>query len=146
MAYLLDTGLLLNTLRNSISYQAIDHQLGLLRGGFQPMASYVSAGEILAIAGKKGWGAKKLSELQQLLQKLVLLPIDRPAIYETYAELAVENEKKGRNVGQNDLWIAATAIEYRLTVLTFDADFERTPTSVRYIRFDQNSGAELSRK
>lgn len=51
--------------------------------------------------------------------------------------------REGLNIGQNDLWIAATSIVYDLILLTTDKDFSRCPPPLKYILFDQNSGSKL---
>lgn len=145
MAYLLDTGLLIHAIRNSNAFNKISTDLGLTTGGFNPVISIISQGELLGVSRKFDWGEKKLKKLGELLERVVIIPVDRESIAITYSELEHLNIKQGINLGQNDLWIAATAIVYRLTVLTFDGDFERSPSAVAYIRYDQDSGDELKR-
>jgi tRNA(fMet)-specific endonuclease VapC len=146
MAYLLDTGLFVLAVRNAPAFQAVDAALGILAGDFQPVLSIVSQGEVRGLALKLHWGEGKVKKLGELLAKMVIIPVDQPAMAERYAELEYENIRKGLNIGQNDLWIAATAIEYELTLLTADGDFDRCPEPLKYIRYDQHSGAELSRR
>ena len=111
MAYLLDTGLLIHAARSSPAFQAIDSSLGLLAGGFQPVISIVSRGEVFAFAAKRNWGEAKLKLLRELIDKVVILPIDTPTLADAYADLEAKNELTGLNIGQNDLSIAAPAIE-----------------------------------
>lgn len=146
MAYLLDTGLLVHAIRETQAFRAIDSQLKLIAGGFRPLVSIISQGEILGLARKNNWGDKKTSHLGAVLESVVILPLDRASITRTYAELEKQNSAGGLNLGQNDLWIAATSLEFGLTLLTFDADFDRSPNSVRFIRFDQDTGMEISRR
>ncbi len=146
MGYLLDTAILILAVRNSVAFHVIDATLGLLFGSFQPVISIMPHGEILGFAKKKNWGKDKLRKLEEIISSLVVLPIDQVTLVERYAELEALNEKQGLNIGQNDLWIAATAIEYSLTLLTTDGDFDRRPQPLKYIRFDQQSGIELSRR
>lgn len=73
------------------------------------------------------YGAKKLSN-NKLLDKFIgsnsvtwINLSDRtPRIF---AELYAELRNSGWTIGQNDLWIAALAVENNLPVLTLDADF-----------------------
>lgn len=41
-----------------------------------------------------------------------------------YAELAVFCRRRGRALSDNDMWIAATALEHNEPLLTLDQDFE----------------------
>ena len=146
MGYLLDTSILILAARDTAPFKAIDSSLGLLRHDFQPAISIVTHGEILGFAKKRGWGENKLKLLQAIINRLVVIPIDQGSNHvERYAELSAASEL-GLNIGQNDLWIAATAIEYGLTLLTTDGDFDRCPEPLQYIRFHQETGVELSRR
>jgi tRNA(fMet)-specific endonuclease VapC len=53
----------------------------------------------------------------------VLSPDVDTATY--YAPIYAELKAKGQLIQQNDVWIAALAIQYRLTLLTRDKDYER---------------------
>lgn len=44
---------------------------------------------------------------------------------ECFASLFLEVRKSGTAMSTNDLWIAASAIEHNLPILTLDADFSR---------------------
>jgi tRNA(fMet)-specific endonuclease VapC len=50
--------------------------------------------------------------------------ISRGGIVERYAEIADSTRRGGRTLGQNDLWIAATASVVGATLLSTDKDFE----------------------
>lgn len=51
------------------------------------------------------------------------LPVDE-GTSRIYAALRTSQRRKGRPVGENDLWIAATAVQHQLRLATRDADFE----------------------
>ncbi len=44
---------------------------------------------------------------------------------EKYAEVFTEARKGGISLSANDLWIAALSLEYKIPLLTLDADFSR---------------------
>ena len=44
-----------------------------------------------------------------------------------YAEIDVYLRKKGRPIPRNDVWIAATALEHGLHLVTLDAHFREIP-------------------
>jgi tRNA(fMet)-specific endonuclease VapC len=94
--------------------------------------SIVTIGEIKAFALKRNWGKQKLKILQTNLVKLPVLDID-DKITDIYAEIDAFSqglllEKKlndsARNMGKNDLWIAATAYYFEIPLQTTDNDFD----------------------
>ncbi len=69
-----------------------------------------------------------LSENEKLLRQFMDLPnvtiakiTDKTT--RIYAQLFVELRQKGLPIGQNDMWIAALALELDTPLLTFDKDF-----------------------
>ena len=70
--------------------------------------------------------------LRELLAKPtveVLLPSRETA--EHYARLFVQLKRAGTPVPDNDLWIAALALQHDLTLITRDRHFERIPQLLR---------------
>ena len=70
--------------------------------------------------------------LRKLLAKTtvgVLLPSRETA--EHYARLFVQLKRAGTPVPDNDLWIAAMALEHDLLLITRDQHFERIPQLLR---------------
>jgi tRNA(fMet)-specific endonuclease VapC len=70
--------------------------------------------------------------LQRLLAKPtvgVLLPARETA--EHYARLFVQLKRAGTPVPDNDLWIAALALEHDLVLITRDQHFEQIPQLLR---------------
>lgn len=70
--------------------------------------------------------------LQKLLAKPtagILYPGRQTA--EHYARLFVQLRRAGTPIPDNDLWIAALAIEHNLSLITRDAHFERIPQLMR---------------
>jgi tRNA(fMet)-specific endonuclease VapC len=70
--------------------------------------------------------------LQELLAKTtvgILLPGRETA--EHYARLFVQLRRAGSPVPDNDLWIAALALEHDLLLITRDQHFERIPQLLR---------------
>lgn len=64
---------------------------------------------------------------EQILPTVDWLPVDR-AVLLRGADLAADLESKGTVIGNEDCWIAATAIEHRLTVITRNIrHFSRIP-------------------
>jgi predicted nucleic acid-binding protein len=82
------------------------------------------------------YGGSRQQQNQILLRKLlakptvgVLLPGRETA--EHYARLFVQLKRVGSPIPDNDLWIAALALEHDLILITRDRHFERIPQLMR---------------
>ena len=98
--------------------------------------SVICQGEILALAEKNGWGSERRTYLEQVLNEIPTLDINRRTILEAYARIDawthgrcvaspqnVPPPKPAVPMKQNDLWIAATAHESGAVLLSTDTDF-----------------------
>ena len=99
----------------------------------EPWICVVSHGELRSIAIQNKWGARKIQTMFEMLDDFWLIDIGSKDIYDRYAEIDAFIQGKlpgrplpltSRNMGKNDLWIAATASILGATLLTTDADFE----------------------
>ena len=97
------------------------------------MISVVTVGEIKSIARRNKWGKKKIESLEELLERFLVADINVEAIVEKYAEIDTFSQGKlldkkvdftARNMGKNDLWIAATGAVLNLILVTTDGDFD----------------------
>lgn len=125
---LLDTNILLIYAREGEPSQRLESQLSLQGGRVQGLISVITVGEVHALALKLNWGAKRRQRLIELIRtKLVPIDINRPEIIAAYAELDHFSERvarPARPMGQNDLWIAATAHVLQIELVTTDKDFD----------------------
>jgi predicted nucleic acid-binding protein len=64
-------------------------------------------------------------ELETFLQssRVKIIAVDHETA-EHYAKIYKELRQKGKPIPTNDLWIAATAVQYNLTVFTYDEHFK----------------------
>lgn len=124
VGYLLDTNVLLELLRGNDLGQALDARFGLRSSLGSSMICVVTVGEMLALARKFGWGTTKSDKLRRMLDQLVWIDISAPQILDAYAEIDHFSETKGRKMGKNDIWIAATAKVTGIPLLTTDPDFD----------------------
>ncbi len=132
MNYLLDTNILIHFIRKDEVARRIDNDFSPFSPSNRVVVSIVSFGEIKSIALQNGWGQKKLALLDKLL--LTVLRADLTLdVVERYAEIdsfsqsmhpTIPSSFTARNMGKNDLWIAATASILDATLLTTDNDFE----------------------
>ena len=79
--------------------------------------SFVTVGELKFGAYKKNWGKDKLEDLIQRLRSVVIVPYD-DEVCDTYARLKSRLQSQGKNVADNDLWIAACAVRHSLPLIS----------------------------
>lgn len=132
MNYLLDTNILLSYIRGQKFAKDLEDRLDLLKPENTLMTSVVCLGEIKSIAFRNKWGKAKWRAIENLINKLLVLDIHTEEIVDKYAEIDAFSQGKhpnlllstsSRNMGKNDIWIAATAAVYELILLTTDQDF-----------------------
>jgi len=61
--------------------------------------------------------------LETLIRESIILPVDETTA-ETYAQLRGELRRKGKPIPENDLWIAALAMQHRQPVVSRDGHFD----------------------
>jgi tRNA(fMet)-specific endonuclease VapC len=124
--YLLDTSVLLHLIRGGELGRYIRSTFKLDDAAYRPLVSIVTHGEIWALASRNRWGADKRAALRLMLDNLVTIDLNDDAILAAYVETdAAARAAPGgaRNLGDNDLWIAATARAADAVLLTTDRDF-----------------------
>ncbi len=84
----------------------------------------VALGELYKGAEKSASPGRGRRLIDDFLNDVTLLLPDRDTV-EAYAKAAVGLERKGLYIPENDLWIAAVALEYDMPLATRDAHFER---------------------
>jgi predicted nucleic acid-binding protein len=133
MRFVLDTNILLHYIRKSKTAQEVDVLYSPLTAGNEPFVSVVSVGELESIALQNKWGERKKKQLAELLNEVLVTDIFVRKIIVAYAEIDAYSQNKlirkplpmtARNMGKNDLWIAATAYVLDATLLTTDNDFD----------------------
>jgi predicted nucleic acid-binding protein len=133
MNYLLDTDILVIYVRATELTRRIEQDLKLLTGENDLVISVVTVGEIKSIARRNRWGKKKIESLEELLERFLVADINVEAIVEKYAEIDTFSQGKlpnkkvdftARNMGKNDLWIAATGTVLNLILVTTNGDFD----------------------
>jgi predicted nucleic acid-binding protein len=104
----------------------------------RPLVSIVSHGELRVFARRNSWGQAKQEVLQRLLLQCVTLDINHPRVLDAYVEVDIFSQRHpsgARNMGKNDLWIAASALAAGATLLTADRDFEHLSPSLLQAEF-----------
>jgi tRNA(fMet)-specific endonuclease VapC len=146
MNYLLDTNILVTYVRDTEVTRRLEDRLKLLNGENNLIVSVVSIGEIRSIAKQNNWGEKKINKLEHIIEDFLIADINVETIIERYAEIDAYSQGKlkgeevtfsARNMGKNDLWIAATSSIFDLELITTDKDFEHlNPKYLKLTRVD----------
>ena len=134
MDYLWDTSILIHHTRNSNLFDEINAQHHFFEAPNRSFLSIVSLGEIYSIAVQRNWGKRKRETLEHAVSMLNPLTIAKRTVIQAYAEIDPYSQGKHpkkrlpsgmsvRNIGKNDLWIAATAYVIGSRLVTTDQDF-----------------------
>jgi len=135
MDYIWDTNILLHQVRQTSHFDEWSQKYSLFDPNNRSFISIVSVGEIYSLAKRRNWGKHKLERLRTYLNQITPLPIANRSIIDAYATIDTYSQGKlsnhplpnnltARNMGKNDLWIAATSHVTQATLLTTDKDFE----------------------
>jgi tRNA(fMet)-specific endonuclease VapC len=84
----------------------------------------IALGELYKGAEKSARPAENRRRVEEFLQIAALLYPDN-ATAESYAKAGVALEAKGEMIPENDIWIAAVALECDMPLATLDAHFRR---------------------
>jgi tRNA(fMet)-specific endonuclease VapC len=123
--FVLDTNIIMAYVRKSKPFLEAERQFGLTADDAQLIVSVVTLGEIRVLASRNGWGEEKTEALNRFFEETLLIvdiSAGAPELLEAYVE--IDCFSKGRSMGKNDLWIAATAKATGSTLVTADKDFD----------------------
>lgn len=131
MNLLIDTNIVLSIVRNKSGHKFIEY---LTPNDETIYVSFVSLAEIHSIAFQNKWGYSKMQILESLFDKVRVIEIS-DLLLPTYVGIDAFSQrthpeythypfKTPRNMGKNDLWIAATASILNLQLITTDGDFD----------------------
>ncbi len=101
--------------------------------------SVINIAEAQSIAFQNNWGNHKIEILEDLFSTIRVVDVSR-ALLPAYIAIDSYSQRKHpdyqkypfatpRNMGKNDLWIAATASLLNLKLVTTDKDFDHLETS-----------------
>lgn len=132
MKYLLDTNIVLIYTQDSPLTKALEKKYNLFNEKNRLYISVVTVAELKSIVLQRNYGDKKLSVLENMLKNFSVIDVNIEEILERYAEIDAYSQGKwkkkksdftARNMGKNDLYIAATSSVYDLVLITTDKDF-----------------------
>ena len=151
MNLLLDTNILVLYSRHDELAERMETALQLMSGSHDLFISIVTIGEIEAVIHKTGIGPTRQRRLRGFIHsnKITKITIEHGTIYSNYGIIDAISQAKlrrsdseftSRNMGKNDLWIAATAATFDLTLVTTDKDFDHLAEhyiDLRYVDIGQ---------
>ena len=133
MKYLFDTNILIHYIRRSPLFYDVERQYDPFGINNRPLISIVTVAEIKSFATQSAWGEKRWIELYKMLGKFTVIEVRNGILIDRYVQIDAFSQNKlpqqplgltPRNMGKNDLWIAATASVLGAKLLTTDGDFD----------------------
>lgn len=114
--YLLDTNAAIAAMRDEKPIEGVLEQaIGYI--------SVITLGELYWGAEKSAQSLENLRRVKEFSARRNPLPCD-PDTAQWYGRIHAQLRRKGRPIPQNDMWIAATALQHDLILLTKDQHFQ----------------------
>ncbi|MEO6686968.1 MAG: type II toxin-antitoxin system VapC family toxin [Dyadobacter sp.] len=138
MRYVLDTNVILAYLRKHLIWDLIEFQLGIFETDSNVYIPAVVIGELRSLAVQNNWGSNRRLDLEIFVKEFIIIDFITEEIINSYAKIDAFSQGKlegkpligsSRNMGKNDLWIAATASVLNATLITTDKDFQHLHTN-----------------
>jgi tRNA(fMet)-specific endonuclease VapC len=144
-SYLFDTNILVHYCRQMAQWDYINEQFNLADTQ-DAFVSVISWGELYSLAVRNHWKRDRIRIVDQLEQHFIISNIYFEKIIRAYGTIDAYSQGKlpekplpkgvtARNMGKNDLWIAATAHALDVTLLTTDNDFDHLQDT--FIKIDK---------
>jgi tRNA(fMet)-specific endonuclease VapC len=113
---LLDTSIVIHSFKS-------DHVIGeRLDNIVEIYVPLIVVGELYYGAYRSGSAEKHIERIEAFLRNCKLLQVDFTTAT-TYGNIKAALTMKGKPIPENDIWIAATAIQYQLPLYTTDKHF-----------------------
>jgi tRNA(fMet)-specific endonuclease VapC len=131
--YFLDTGILMGYVRGASYAGYVDKKYAPAQPPNLATISVVSVGELYSFALRRKWGKQKQEVLSSLLRSIPATAIRQESILRMFSEIDAFNLRQhpskplpssGHTMGDNDIWVAATAAVLKATLMTTDHDFD----------------------
>ena len=86
--------------------------------------SFITVGELYFGAEKAGWGHRKRSQIDTVINSLTIIMYENE-IAKIFGSVVAQRERIGNPVSFHDAWIAACAIHHKIPFVTHNSkDFE----------------------
>ena len=117
---LLDTNILVHYVRRDAVWTKVRSRYQPLMASPTPLISVVTTGELRSLAYQWNWSLANRSQMEFILGYFKVVTIHDAAIVEAYSIIDSYFQIHGQVFGKNDLWIAATAMELQVPLITQD--------------------------
>ena len=114
-AILLDTNVFLFLLKGDARAQPYASRLW----GRRLALSFMTVAELSQWAAMRHWDQPRIDQLGESLQACVILPFD-VALCRLWGEIRAQRRAGDHPISPQDAWIAATALQYHLPLVTHD--------------------------
>jgi predicted nucleic acid-binding protein len=81
----------------------------------------MTVAELFQWAAIRNWGKSRMRRLEQHVERYTVLPVDIDLCWQ-WAEVRATRSRAGLPISPQDAWIAATALRYRLALVTHNPD------------------------
>ena len=139
---LLDTNILIHLVRGNAIAQQVKNYVGSISEP-QLFISIVNIAEAESLVVQWKWPSDKIERLKKLITSFIAIDIEQnnSELLDAYVNIDAFSQGKttapngqplnnsSRNMGKNDLWIAATAYAMNAELLTTDGDFDHLDTT-----------------
>ncbi len=116
-SYLLDTNIVIALFADEMKVKAS------FATANEVCISSITVGELCYGAKKSARSTENLERIKDLVASITVLGCDLETAYR-YGEVKNKLRFKGKPLPENDMWIAAIALQYNLTLVTRDAHFQ----------------------
>ena len=135
MNLLFDTNILLYYIRKDPRAEEVTRLYHPFDDRNISLISIVTQAELLSLSFQFDWGEHQKGILNRLVNQFLVVPVEAMDLVNIYAEIDAYSQGKminnplpagisARNMGKNDLWIAATAQITHSKLITTDNDFD----------------------
>lgn len=114
---LLDTSIIIHSFRKLNNVSARLNTFNTI------YVSAVAVGELYYGAYNSGDVTRHLTITNSFLQHCIILPVDNITA-DIFGSIKASLTKKGKPIPENDIWIAATALQHNLALYTADNHFK----------------------
>lgn len=106
--------------------------IDILRGYDSYAVPAVVMGELYFMVENSSRKIENRARVEAFLEGVSVLPVTQETA-KIYGRIRVELKRKGRPIPLHDYWIAATAIEHDIPLLTRDSDFFETIDDLKVV-------------
>lgn len=83
--------------------------------------SFQTVAELWSWAEENNWGSSRREGLERFIRRFLIIPYELE-LAKVWAQVSTHCKRIGRRLEAGDAWIAATAVRFRIPLLTHDRD------------------------